>query len=650
MNKYFLIFLFTLSPLMIQGQELFTGDYTFNGLKGEAAFEFVKGAEGNLIRQGYFRFIRKEMDIVDKTLFYRTVIEGNYEQDKKTGLWDYQDERHQVELKDVVDFKLQSDISSQQIKLKANYLQGIPHGRWTFEENSFADGKLTRKSQADELQFHNGDIRGRFQYKSFVGDKTHFIRGELVGDGYMNGEWTFVYEDSAILVNEVRNYENGFLLGLVKRNLENDEILEEVVFYETIRKLNQVNNKENKGFRISEEKFGILFNDGFLSGAPQFSAQKSGNSFISEFLTNVMRYDAEFVNLEGELIDFPIHTKKFVFELTRAEQRIVEDLPGKFDQMKLTVRDYSERNALRLNRQKSDTLSFAYAFFQFQNEKIKKFEEIMDLFRTKEIQFYDLKHLAEEGDFLLSKSDKIKFEYEDAEDIRELTYEVGDLANDFYSVLSDYINQMNLKTQEFKSYVDKSLSKIERDEDLRGLQNQIQERRDQLDEKYLLVEGLSDEAIELLKAVHDNILITAFDRQNQKYAKEENFDGKKETARIMLDLLDELDTQYMPLSKIYDEFDKIDELYMEEVFNPFTYTRYDQRAKSRLFESGERVFEHYVTQLKKEEDYTQIKTWVRKVDSLMKRMSELREADTRYVERKLNRRLSIGKVESLLEL
>jgi hypothetical protein len=289
-------------------------------------------------------------------------------------------------------------------------------------------------------------------------------------------------------------------------------------------------------------------------------------------------------------------------------------------------------------------------FFQFQNEKIKKFDEIMGLFRTKEIQFYDLKHLAEEGDFLLSKSDIIKFEFEKSENIRELTYEVGDLANDFYSVLSNYINQMNLKTQEFKSYVDNSLSKIERDEDLKALQNQIQKRRDQLDEKYLLKDDLSYETIDLLKAIHDNILITAFDRQNQKYAKEENFDGKKETARIMLDLLDELDKQYMPLSKIFDEFDKIDESYMEEVFNPFTYTRYDQRAKSRLFESGERVFEHYVAQLKKEEDYTQIKNWVRKIDSLLKKMSELREADTRYVERKLNRRLSIGKVESLLEL
>lgn len=649
MNKYLLIFFFLLSPILLKGQELFTGDYTFNGLKGEAAFEFVGGEGETLIRQGYFRFIRRERDIEDKAVFYKTEVEGNYEQDKKTGLWEYVDERHQIDFKDVIDFELVSELSSQQIKLKANYLQGNPHGKWTFEENEFSGGKLTRKSQAEDLQFFDGDIRGRFQYKSFTGGKTQFIRGELVGNGYMNGEWTFVYEEEGVLINEVRNYENGFLLGLVKRDLEKDDVLDEVVFYETIRKLNQVNNKENKGFRISEEKFGILFNDGFLSGAPQFSAQRSGNEFIEKFLTNVMRYDEKFVNRNGEIVDYPIHTKKFVFELTRNQQRIVEELPSKFDQLKMTVKDYSERNALRLNRQKSDTLSFAFAFFQFQNEKLKEFDEIINLIRKKEIQFYDLNHIVNDGMSFVTSSDEIEFNFEEENYVREINYEIGDFENNFYSVLSDYINQMLLKTNEFKSYVDASLSRIERDDDLRSIQNLIQERREQLDEKYLLEEDFSSETLELLQAIHDNILGTGFERLNESYAKEENFDGKKETARVMLDLLDEMESQYQHLTEIYGNFRKIDEMYMEEVFNPFTYTRYDQRAKPRLYESAEKVFDYYIEQLINEKDYTQIKNWVSKIDRYFERMGELREADTRKEERKINRRLSVSKIESMLE-
>ena len=467
----------------------------------------------------------------------------------------------------------------------------------------------------------------------------------------MNGEWTFVYEEKGVLVNEVRNYENGFLLGLVKRDLEKDDIIDEVVLFETIRKLNQVNNKENKGFRVSEEKFGIIFNDGFLSEAPQFIGQRSGNKFITEFLTNVMRYDSKFVNQDGELIDYPIHTKKFVFELSRNQQRIVEELPSKFEQLKTTVKDYSERNALRLNKQKSDSLSLAYAFFQFQNEKLKDFEEIINLFRTKDIQYYDLIHLVKDGMSFVSSVDEIFFNFEDNDYVREINYKVGDLENSFYSALSDYVDQMAQRTQEFKSYVDALLSKIERDEDLREIQNRIQERRDQLDQKYLEInEDFSAQTANLLQNLHDNILGTGFDKLNEKYAKEENFDGKKETARVLLDLLNEMESQYEPISKLFDQFDKIDRKYMEEVFNPFTYTRYDQRAKTRIFESGERVFDYYISQLQKEEDYTQIKNWVGKIDALFSRLGDLREADTRALERKLNKRLSISKVESLLEL
>jgi hypothetical protein len=650
MKKKFLLILFLLSPLLLFSQQVYEGEYRFNGLVGEGNFQFVKGEGNTMIKQGDFMFLRRERDPQDKTKLYRTEVIGIYEQDKKTGVWEYQDEKHEVTLNDIEDFKLLYDINSQQIKLRANYKNGMPDGRWIFEENEFREGKLNRKSQAEDFLFRNGDIQGRFQYKSFVENKTHFIRGELNKDGFMNGEWTFVYQDNGKLVSEVRNYEHGFLLGVVKRDLESDELLEEVVFYQTIKKLNLVNNKENKGFRESEEKFGILFNDGFLSGSENFKVQESGNNFITEFLTNVLRYDAQFVTPKGELVDYPIHTKKFVFELNRAQQKIVEDLPAKFDKLQNTVRDYSERNALNLNRQKSDTLSFAHAFFQFQGKKLREFNEIINLFRTKEIQFYDLEYLSEEGLPFLSERDVIEFTFEDTLISRELDYVVGDVSSSFYEELSSYIDQMAQKTAEIKVFVDRSLSRIERDEDLRTIQNQIQTQKNELKQKFLQSEDYDELTNELLQAVQDNILGTGFEKLNERYAKEENFDGKKEIARVMLDLLGEMDNQFNPIIRLTNKANQLDQLYMEEVFNPFTFTRYDQRAKNRLYESGEKLLDYYLGGIKSETEYTEIKNWLNKTNNFFERMGELREADTRNLERRINRRLSVSKIESLLEL
>lgn len=638
-------------PILLFSQQLYTGEYTFNGLRGEGIFEFIEGPEGTVIKQGDFQFKRVEKDIDDNTVIFKTDIIGRYEEDKKTGIWEYLDEKHQIDFEDVVEFEVQTDLSSQQIKLRANYRDGLPHGRWVFEENAYEDNKLERISQADDFRFNNGDIEGKFQFRSYRGRRTQFIRGEVAENGLMNGEWTFVYREGDVLVSEVRNYENGFLLGLVKRDLEADDIIKEVVYFQTINKLNQVNAGENSGFRISEDKFGLQFNDGFLSGAEQFEAQKPGNAFMERFLTDILRYDEQFVNSNGELIDLPIHTRRFVFELSRAEQRWIENMPEKFDDLYNLVNNYAERNALRLNRQQSDSLTYAYEFFQFQSEKLDGFQEILNLIRTKQIQYYDVEYLAAEGGLpFITETDEIVFEYEGEEYIRTVNYNVGDFENNFFDALNGYITQMVNRTNDAKAIVDQALSRIERDEDLRTLQDQIQESKDELDEVYLDFEDVDGRTEQLLSAVHSNILETNFNILNERFAQEENFDGKKDAARVMLDLLEEMEAQYVPLSQIYAKFETMDQLYMEETFNPFTYTRYDQRDKNRLYEPAEKLYEHYIEMLMEEEDYTQIKSWTRKIDLLFERMVELKDADTRRLERRLNNRLSPSRIESLLDL
>ncbi|AFL84802.1 hypothetical protein Belba_2236 [Belliella baltica DSM 15883] len=633
-----------------QGQKEYQGEYKFNNINGKAKFQFVEDTDGKVIKQGEFSFVRKESDPKDKTRFLKTEIKGVYEQDKKKGSWTYLDEDHQLELEDIVDFELISNLESIQIKLEANYVNGIPNGKWKFEENEFSEGSLNKKAQAEEFLFKDGDIQGKFQFKSFTDDYTQFIRGELKDDGIMNGEWTFVYEAEGRLVSEVRKYEDGFLLGLVKRDLNNDDVIEEQVFFETIAKLNQVNAGENNGFRIADQNFGILFNDGFLSNSPEIKGQTEGNEFMTDFLKKILRYDESYLNQKLELIESPIHTKKFVFELNRNQQKIIEELPAKFDELLKVTQEFKERNALGLNRQKSDSLSATYSFFEFQNEKLKRFNELMDKIRTKEIQFYDVNYIAQEGLEFVSGMDKIKYNFGGEVKVLEIEYYVGDFKEDFYGALDAYVLEMNKVTSKFKAYAERQLSRIEQDSDLKNLEEKIGERKNQLDELYTGFEEKDELTQELLSAINSNILKDDYNRINERYAKSEQFSIKKDEANTLLDLLDEMESQYEVLSNISRNWEILDEYYNEEVINPFTYTNYDKRAKPRLFESAERLFEYYLERIAKEQDYTAIKIWTKKIESLIVKMSELRNEDTRSLERRLNRRSSISKIESDLEL
>ncbi|MFD2033514.1 hypothetical protein ACFSKL_01870 [Belliella marina] len=637
-------------PKQLIAQNEYKGEYKYNNITGEATFQLVEGQEGAVLKQGEFSFMRSEKDSEDKTRFLKTVIQGYYEGDKKSGQWEYLDENHQVELKDVIDFKIISDLTSSQIKLKANYVNGIPNGRWVFEENEFSGGSLKKKAQAEEFLFNNGDIQGKFQFKSFVGNYTHFIRGELNDKGVMHGEWTLVYQDADKLISEVRNYENGFLLGLVKRDLNDDEIIDEVVFFETIARLKKINSGDNEGYRIADQSFGILFNDGFLSNSKQYQAQKAGNNFISDFLVKILRYDQKFVNQDDSLIEYPIHTKKFVFELSRAQQKLVEDIPGKFDEILKINEDYKEMNVLKLNRQRSDSLSSAFAFFEFQFEKLSKSKELIEKLRSKEIQYYDLGQMVSEGMDFITDKDEIKYSFQDEDKVLELEYNVKDFGKEFFVALEDYLNQTKAKTMTVKKYADKQLNRIKEDSDLIVLEEDIQTKKEGLDTLYSDTAELDALSRSMISNIKKNILEGQFGRINERYAQAEKYSTKKEEADRLLDLTEELETQYETLTNISGNWEILDEYYMEEVFNPFFNERYNQRFKERLFESAEKLFEFYTKSIIEETNYAEIKNWTKKIESLIRKMSDLRNEDTRSLERRLNRRSSIDKIESDLGL
>jgi len=124
-----------------------------------------------------------------------------------------------------------------------------------------------------------------------------------------------------------------------------------------------------------------------------------------------------------------------------------------------------------------------------------------------------------------------------------------------------------------------------------------------------------------------------------------------EKGEIILDLISEMREQFDRLAAVFPTMDDLDETYQEETFNPFTYSRYNVRVKERLFDNGGMVlFNHYASQLKSEEDYTMIKEHLDRIEALQERLYELRDVDTRRIERRLGRRTSINRIESALDL
>jgi hypothetical protein len=647
---FILIFFFVTIYGFGQSESVYDGEYEFKGKSGRATFEFREDVDGNVIMHGFFNFERKEIDSLDQTLLTKFEARGSYDENRKTGNWSFDQERHKVNLEDVIDFEVIATLESEDIEIKASYREDLPHGKWQYLENVFEEGKVQERAKAEDINFSNGLMTGNIYYRSFYNNFTQFIRGAINAEGFMHGEWSLVYVRDSLLISEVRNYENGLLLGIVRRDLDSGEKLDEAIFFSTIEKLNLVNNNENENFSLAEGGFGINYNDGYRENTMQQQIQNPGNDFIEDFIVKLMRFDDAIAN-EESIVRFPFFTKRFEFEFSKEEEEYLVEIPILYDQIRDSVERYSEMNSLALNQTKSDSLAFAYAYFNNRLGKLERMEPTIELIRSGDIRYYDMNNYTKDGIAFLSAIDMITYHFQEDTLRKMLPRETSYQSTaSFFENLRDYLAEEQDFITDISDFVTTELYDIEVNTKLVALEAEIVDRRTFVDSLYVNHDPSSQAEENLLNTIRDNFINGVFDQLSSEYASEIEFEAKVDRGRVILDLFNELEKRFSELNMLYPRWEELDEIYMEETFNPFTYSRYDVRAKERLYDAGEILFQHYMDELKDEDDYTQIKEHINRIANLQDRMVELRAEDTRALERRLGRRNTPSRIESALDL
>jgi antitoxin component YwqK of YwqJK toxin-antitoxin module len=637
---------------VVEAQELKTyqGEYNFGGVAGEAKFNYQLSPANESILQGEFKFESSSKGTIAPSTFERREAVGRFQQNKKEGIWRYLNETHQVTIDDVVDFKVLSRLQSDQIKISANYKSGIPQGKWSIEENAYEGERIKRMSQSDAITFKNGDFIGDLQYKTFIANQTQFLKGNLLEGGILHGEFALVYESDGKLVSEIRNFEKGFLLGIVRRDLNSGQVIEEVIFYNTIRKLNEIEAGTNKGYRIADENFGLNYADGFLSKVSFSEAQVPGNKFIQGFLAKLLQYEGEFLDDEGKLISSPLHTKRFVYELSRADQKAIEEIPLLYNEMFKRTGDFLNESTLKIHRQKSDSIALAYRFLEVQNDKFLELAELIGEMESKRIQFLDIREIINNNFSWLGQPDSIAVKWNERELFEAVVYSPISFETRSYQAIQNYLNEVNAELISRFDLIDKTL-KLERDDrEIQNLSARLEVKTENLSREFTGDEFEDPRTSILVRRVFESLNANQIEKLKQEFSTERDFAVKKQQGEFILEVMDELSSQKNLLAKIWSDYDQLDLVYQEEIFNPFTYTRYNQRVKQRLFESYEDLFESYIKELGEISDIARLKLLINKAQKLNQKLIELRIPDTRKLEQKLNKEKSLIKIESLLGL
>lgn len=653
-NKLVFVFFFTLIVGQLYGQqrERYEGEYTFNNQDGTAIFNFYENRDGDIIIDGNFSFVRKSIDTLDRTLLSKLNVNGAYRENQKHGRWRYDQEEHRVELRNVIDFEVITDLESEDYELTAVYNEGQLEGSWEYRENKFERGRIEPLFRADPINFSAGKIVGPISFEQFGDYLTYNINGRLDPQGVMIGEWVFTYMRDTVFVRETRRYENGFLLGLRVVDDETREVINEVIFYEVIQNLDRLNQGEDVDFSIAEARFPLTFNVGYRQSFEELQVQQRGNEFLRHVLSRILQYEDDYVDEDGSLTQYPIHTRRFEYPISKEDQRNIDEIEESFEVLQTEVNRFANMNALAINRYRDDSLAFAYEYFQRKQERLNRVDTLVQILTSDEIRYIDQDVFVREGIDYLSAFDTIRYEFDEEVISRRLSYEEEVTVDRSLTenVLS-YIRREQSIVDVLTGYITRELEKLEQTDDLATMEARILQNKAEVDSIYLSHVTISDRDLEMFASVYENILQRNFNELSKTYSEMDTYVERVEQGEVILDLISEMREQFDRLAAVFPTMDDLDETYMDEIFNPFTYSRYNARVKERLFDNGGMVlFNHYVNQLRNEQDYTMIKEHLDRIEALQERLYELRDVDTRRIERRLGRRTSINRIESALDL
>ena len=628
---------------MAQQKAKYQGEYRWNQFHGLAEFEYLPIPPDSMVMDGEFSFSSKSDP--DSRIFEKNRVNGTYSKNLKTGRWNYRHETYQVRVQDVQDFKLDAQLLGTQINLEARYKNGIPDGKWVFEEIYFNGQSKETRTFTDELLFKNGVLSDKLEIRFRDQNRSQFIRGKFLPNGVMDGEWVLVYAQDERLVSEVRNYKNGFLLALKKRDLLSDQILEEVVFFETLNRLNKIESGTNSGFRLADQVFGLEYADGFFSSSSKAKAQLAANDFMSQFFQNLLRYENAYLTEKGKLVQVPIHTRRMVYEFSRHQQRMIEILPNFYQEVKSNANRYLIEESFELNKNSSAAMARAFAIYQTLAQKLESLEELVQLLRTKNIQFHDVSQIVPNHPEIFQAQIPFTYTFAGNEQQDRLEFDLAGFETDFFDGLESYLRQIGRAIQKEQKIVDESLYVIRQDSELLDIEKQITQRAASVQALYQQYPEN-----EFVQAVREQVLETYVEQLKSQFSAQNQFEVKKEIGQRILSQFTELESAFGELLEFHTYPEQVDQAYMEEVFNPFTYSRYDQRIKPKLYDSYEELVNYYKSQLKASQTGNEVRRWIRKIRVASLRLLDLKDQDTKKLERSLNRQNQISKIESLLGL
>jgi hypothetical protein len=610
------------------------------------------------VKHGRYNFVSRLYNLPISNQLNRLKITGNYKEGKFEGLWTYKLDEYDLTVNDIVDGRtLRLDYGLDGIERNAKFLysEGIPQGRWEIENVIVRNNRKQAASSGAAFQFDTGIAVGDFSSRGVI-SKTSSV-GKLNEEGFFDGMVTIQYEEEGAEVTERRIYENGFLINLIK--LQQDEVILDLEYEDVIKNLKSLEGTiENINFTISEEGFGLLFQNGYNEIDPKMTEQKSGNDVLQRVLDRIGRFAN---NAEDERVqpEFKL-TRRFKFVYPDEEEDIILGLEPRLNIMLDEFNDFLSNPKFILNKFRIDSLPYIFGYIDHARKRSQDMLDVIELINGGFFDFLYRPNYYPNGLSGLNRPGEFSYESEKGEETA--VFDLGvyvDNPMEIVRQMDEVSEILRKRTDKFLEYAFMEIRIFDQQATIDSLDNLIVQLKTKNDALYSYFQTIpGDRSFEempldyrLYRVLSNNLLLDL----QERYLDAEEFEEKVKLGEELTCLHALLEDKHDDILYFQNMPSRLDKTFTRFSPNPFFERDIETKILSSIYGKGTGVlFEYYLENLFLAKTCEQLKNRIQRIEKLEERLKELAEdsdnPEVGRLDRALRRENIPSRIERLLNL
>lgn len=586
-------------------------------------------------------------------------IKGEYFHGRRHGRWSIDQSEYVVNVQGLNRVRkqvgLRYELSGVEEQVEQKFQAGVAQGSWQYSRHKIVDGNVSHSAKIGTLQFDRNILVG---LESSSEDYLS-TRIKLTDDGYLDGEVVLEYTAKAHdqRIREVRTYDNGFLLR-IEKYFDTAELPYLVVLYDDIAAMLDAVESQKK-LNVSEQGFGLWFDNGYSSTSEKYSAQGPGNSAIRSFIDQFMIILPDSSD-EFRMPDFRF-TRRFVFEYPEEDQIWFEKVKQINDSLCDQIEFLRASPGLRLYSEDSPNIRLALRYAEIAMERCITVRELVKRHENDEFKYRSRDEYFRRGISGLNVLDSLTATTSEGDSLvarfpfRNLVTGPDDLFQKVYAYLDELASL-------FKSVESLALQRIQRysqQDVIDSLDSEIyysEQRVDSLLEG--LRKGLSDSDFEQMTFQERVFMVLTRNQiaQHRKtYLGSEVFDEKLQAGKGVMCFNEFLINNSKRVQKASHERKFVDSLFTIYEEHPFDTRLFESRILGNIREKGGKLlFREYERELLSANTCEEALEALDKIEALQKLLRKIvrnhESAEVIQLNRVLRRESVPARIERLLGL